>query len=190
MMALSFGTEPPVIFRESFLCYSGVVGSKEEAFLRLKTGVEELQPTADKTICWNWVKGKDRDGYGVLQFDGKQWRAHRLAYYAWRSEIPAGMVVRHACDNPSCIRPNHLILGSVADNNRDRDERGRTSQGTAHYRSKVTAQAAREIRRRYDPGDGSYIPGRKGRAPGNGASLRREFGISRSTMYRVLKGDQ
>ncbi len=93
------------------------------------------------------------------------------------------MIVCHVCDNPSCIRPEHLKLGTAAQNNRERDERGRARK------SRITAKGAQEIRERYDPGDGSYAPGRKGRAPGNGKALRREFEISRSTMYRVLKGD-
>jgi hypothetical protein len=110
-----------------------------------------------------------------------QWRAHRFAYYLCWSPIPNGMVVCHTCDNPSCVRPDHLRLGSTGDNNHERDQRGRGARGETHYRAKLNKAKAAEIRRRYEPGRPKYA--------GNGEDLMAEFGISRSTFYRVIKGE-
>lgn len=86
----------------------------------------KLQKPADPGACWEWSGAKDRDGYGILKVDGKLPRAHRVAYELAKGEVPAGQVVRHTCDNRACCNPSHLILGTIADNNRDRTERKRT----------------------------------------------------------------
>ena len=83
----------------------------------------------ERTACWKWTASRARGGYG--QFftsvkDGREWhRAHRFSYIAYRGNIPEGMVVMHICDNPRCVNPDHLQLGTQADNMRDRDEKGR-----------------------------------------------------------------
>ena len=77
----------------------------------------------DNTVvgCWEWGGSLTDTGYG--KFAGKF--AHRLAYETWVGPIPEGHVVRHKCDNPPCINPDHLETGTYADNNRDTSERGR-----------------------------------------------------------------
>lgn len=80
--------------------------------------------------CWEWSRGKDRDGYG--QCIGCKWyylygksRSHQLVYIAFIGPIPDGMLVCHTCDNRRCCRPSHLWLGTVADNNTDMMVKGR-----------------------------------------------------------------
>jgi hypothetical protein len=75
--------------------------------------------------CWVWTGATDGYGYGLMRFHGKVIRSHRVAYLVHRGPIPAGLVVRHDCDNPPCVNPSHLRLGTRVDNNRDRDKRGR-----------------------------------------------------------------
>lgn len=75
--------------------------------------------------CWEWTANALKSGYGRFKLDGKQMYAHRVAYELMVGLIPPGVKVRHKCDNPPCVNPDHLELGTHADNMRDRDERGR-----------------------------------------------------------------
>ena len=86
--------------------------------------------------CWNWLGAKDKDGYGVFRAF-KESRAHRVSYILWRGEIGASLVC-HACDNPSCVNPVHLFLGSHQDNASDRQSKGRydSIRGEKHYTHK------------------------------------------------------
>ena len=98
--------------------------------------------------CWLWLGGKDRDGYGLLEVDGKGFRAHRLAYEHWHESIGEGLYVLHKCDNPSCVNPNHLWTGTQADNMADMYAKGRQAlrRGENHGRSKLTVEQVCEIR--------------------------------------------
>lgn len=82
--------------------------------------------------CWPWVGARDRDGYGKAWHQGKSYRAHRLAYLLANGSIPAEMVVMHSCDNPPCVNPSHLSVGSVSDNNKDKAAKGRSARGDSH----------------------------------------------------------
>lgn len=75
--------------------------------------------------CWEWTGTRVEFGYGQIIRDGRRLRAHRVAYEIAYGPIPDGLVVRHKCDNPPCVRPDHLELGTRADNNQDRENRGR-----------------------------------------------------------------
>jgi hypothetical protein len=87
----------------------------------------------------------DRGGYVWIRRNGKSHHMHRHLYERLKGSIPEGMVVRHTCDNPSCINLKHLILGTVADNNRDRDSRGRTAKGTRNGAARLTEDEVKEI---------------------------------------------
>jgi hypothetical protein len=84
------------------------------------------------------------------------YRAHRVAWeLTFQKEVPRGKVVRHTCDNPVCVNPQHLELGTQLDNVRDRVERGREGDrsGIKNGRAKVTPDVVREIRRRASIGE-------------------------------------
>lgn len=76
--------------------------------------------------CWVWLGAKDRDGYGRVMVDGRTMGAHRIAYEESHGPVPDGLVVMHSCDNPSCVNPDHLRVGTQAENIQDRDAKGRT----------------------------------------------------------------
>ena len=71
--------------------------------------------------------------YGMISVKGKSWPAHRLSWTLAYGPIPEGMCVCHHCDNPPCVRPDHLFLGTRADNNRDRDQKGRHRPAFSRY---------------------------------------------------------
>ena len=74
--------------------------------------------------CWEWI-GSLVGGYGHFRCGHKVKKAHRLSYENSNGPIPDGLVVMHVCDNRSCVNPAHLKLGSILDNNCDRDNKGR-----------------------------------------------------------------
>jgi hypothetical protein len=75
--------------------------------------------------CWEWTGARNWKGYGVLRVDERNQLAHRIAYQLAYGETPFDLYVLHHCDNPGCVRPDHLFLGTLADNNADMRAKGR-----------------------------------------------------------------
>jgi HNH endonuclease len=98
--------------------------------------------------CWLW-KGSKRDGYGLFQADHGQTNAHRVAWAFMNGPIPKGMLVLHKCDRPACCNPDHLFLGTIQDNMRDRNRKSRHAYGERHSRAILTDRLVREIRKKY-----------------------------------------
>lgn len=86
----------------------------------------------DDNGCWNWQRQKEKGGYGKFRtaFNSKWYKAHREAYRHFYGSIPSGLHVLHKCDNPSCVNPSHLFLGTHLDNILDRVRKGRTRNNT------------------------------------------------------------
>src|SRR5229473_531412 len=82
--------------------------------------------------CWEWIAGKHRFGYGIIRDGGRGSRmrtAHRISWEFHNGSIPAGLWVLHRCDNPQCINPDHLFLGTQFDNMTDAARKGRIRNG-------------------------------------------------------------
>jgi HNH endonuclease len=79
--------------------------------------------------CWEWTASKFRDGYGQIKVNRKNKKAHRIAYELFKGPIPENMLVCHTCDNPGCVRPEHLFLGTALDNSHDMINKGRYNNG-------------------------------------------------------------
>jgi hypothetical protein len=124
--------------------------------------------------CWIWTGTGDAYGYGHFGIaHSRSAKAHRVAYNLYCGEIPDGKVVRHKCDTPACVNPQHLVLGSHADNSRDRSERMRTAVGTQNGKSKLTPELVKAIR------------SHKGSSARQLAFL---MGVNPNTVYAVLSG--
>lgn len=110
-----------------------------------------------KTQCWEWTAGKFQDGYGQFKFNGAAigLKAHRAAWILYKGPIPKGnhlgtMCVCHTCDNPPCVNPKHLFLGTHQDNMDDKVNKGRSMKGVKHNLAKLTESQVLEIRAKYN----------------------------------------
>lgn len=99
--------------------------------------------------CWEWTAQRTPQNYGRFFINYRGTRAHRYSYEIHKGKIPEGMCVCHTCDNPSCVNPDHLWLGTRGDNNKDRTKKGRGIKGETHHQSKLIRQDIREIRLLY-----------------------------------------
>lgn len=81
--------------------------------------------TVEYPNCWIWMAYRNKKGYGRFRVQNKMWLAHRVSWSLSNGEIPKGKQILHKCDNPPCVNPDHLKLGTSVDNMRDRDQRRR-----------------------------------------------------------------
>lgn len=127
--------------------------------------------------CWLWLGSLNVWGYGRLGPQRRERQAHRLSYLTFKGPIPPGLLVLHSCDMACCVNPDHLRLGTVAENNHDAIERKRhrVLSGEQHSLSKLTFDVVTQIRSRKI----EY---------GTVSSLAREFGVSRRNIRFVLEG--
>jgi len=104
--------------------------------------------------CWLWIGACSSTGYGAIAIGRKLWGAHRLSFASFhKTEIPTGVLVRHTCDNRSCVNPDHLLLGTVKDNSHDAIKRGRNSHGTDIWTAKLSPKDIPTIRERLARGE-------------------------------------
>lgn len=106
--------------------------------------------------CWEWTGARDGSGYGNAWYRGNATGAHRVSWILAHGGIPEGMCVLHRCDNPPCVNPAHLFLGTHRDNARDREAKGRRTAprilGERNGVAKVPDDIVRDVVRRWRAG--------------------------------------
>lgn len=143
--------------------------------------------------CWEWQRATNR-GYGIMQYKKARYRAHRFAYECFAGPIPEGLAVCHRCDNPACCNPEHLFLGTQADNISDAATKGRNGmqrhphrshfnvyrhpvkRGDNHHKVTIPDAELSEIFRLHAEGKTGY-------------EIAAAYGVHNSTIYRILRGD-
>lgn len=94
---------------------------------------EKVNRTNNPSECWNWVASKLKHGYGKISVSRSVWKlSHRISWEIAFGEIPDGLFVCHKCDNPSCVNPNHLFVGTAKQNTQDMISKGRIATGERH----------------------------------------------------------
>lgn len=149
---------------------------------REKTIADRFWPKVDQTgKCWVWTGHRNWGGYGRVSIGTGANRslyryAHRVSYELAYGPVPEGQSVLHRCDNPPCVRPEHLFLGTQRDNNDDRDTKNRVQHGSSHVNAKLTEADARRARTLYATGAISQ------------RALADVFGVSHRTISDLLRG--
>lgn len=152
--------------------------------------VEAFWQRVDKSgECWVWTAARQKFGYGILRFEKRGWLAHRVAFLLTNGPITDGLCVLHHCDNPPCCNPAHLFLGTVIDNNKDRDAKGRNranvgktmaryphrrARGERQGSARLTAEAVRDMRDRVAGGELR-------------SDLAKAYGVSWTTVDKAVK---
>lgn len=124
--------------------------------------------------CWEWTSVKDRDGYGRFY----DYRAHRYAAEHLGGMYVKGKVVCHHCDNPGCVNPSHLFVGSQSDNNKDSARKNRSAHGDKNAWAKFTYNEVYLLRKEYNERTRKY---------GFFTEKAKEYGVQPQTIEFLIK---
>lgn len=142
--------------------------------LGLPQALEQYVIPVTECGCWVWMGAVDWDNYGVAWNSAlkRNARAHRLVYEILVGPIPKDLKLLHRCDNPCCVNPDHMFIGTTADNNADMRAKKRHGHGETHGMNKISAEKVAEINA----------------ATGTHQEIADRFGVSKSTVTAVKSG--
>jgi hypothetical protein len=151
-------------------------GYYQRTFTPLKERLLRRITTQTDTGCWIWLGSRQSaQGHGQLAIGGlgkagkRLVAAHRASWMVFRGPIPAGLIVCHHCDNPPCVNPEHLFLGTKADNTRDMVAKGRQKHGPALPQTKHSFETVKAIRN----------------ASGPQSAIAKKFGVSQGYVWQI-----
>ena len=129
--------------------------------------------------CWIWTGSRDSHGYGAIKRFGKTRKAARISYEMANGKFPKDLLVCHRCDNPPCVNPEHLFLGTYKDNSVDAYKKGRlrgiVMKGLQNWRYKLTKEKRQDLKHLYLSGKESQT------------SISKRFGISQQLVSLIVK---
>ena len=139
-----------------------------------KNTIQDFWNQVEKTAtCWLWKGSPGGTGYGWFSINKINWTPHRFSYTHHKGPIPKGQFVCHTCDNPLCVNPDHLWLGTLQDNHRDMMNKGRHGHGqhpgSLNPSAKLTEQQVLEIRA----------------LPGPHWKIAQQYGVSKCTIDEI-----
>jgi hypothetical protein len=149
---------------------------------------EKVMPEPN-TGCWLWMGANDNKRYGQIRANGRKGKllkAHRVSWELHKGSIPPGMNVLHQCDNPPCVSPYHLFLGTLSDNSQDSVNKGRNifqkhpekhPQGESVKQSKLTVEQVKEIIKRHQDGNVTQT------------FLAHEYGVTPANISEIVRGN-
>lgn len=124
--------------------------------------------------CWGWNSVLDRHGYGEFSVGHTKYIASRMAWIVSNGDIPRGLCVLHSCDNPACVNPKHLHLGTKQDNSTEMSIRGRSTTGERSSFARLTWDKVKEIRRKFHNEKMGCV------------KLYKEYGVCRRTIENIV----
>lgn len=150
-------------------------------FLLIERFWKKVQKTEE---CWIWTgatrdsigQNRNRGSYGVIVIQGKVYSAHRVSWEIHNGPIRNQLCVLHRCDQPRCVRPSHLWLGTIDDNNKDKSKKGRAigKRGENCHMAKLTESDVKKIRSLHETGEYSHT------------KLASMFGVCRPTITLII----
>lgn len=160
------------------LCYA-----KERRLGRLDRHALILTPVSIETrikktpTCWLWTGDRTEFGYGVVTSGRgarrKRTQAHRYVYKLLVGPIPSGKIIMHTCDNPPCVNPAHLRVGTIADNQADMQAKKRSPRGLKHWNGRLSDSDVQAIRASKEPQ----------------SVLAKRYGVDQSHISRIRSGE-
>lgn len=160
----------------SQLLHTGAVVFSEDTMGKKPQTIENVLSKLELGAngCFVWTGTKTGEGYGKLTWGSKRRSAHRIIYESLVGPIPKGMFVLHRCDNPACVNPNHLFLGTAQDNSNDMKAKGRQAKGSQAC-SKLCESQVVEILSHKQAGMST-------------PSIAQKYGVTTRTVRKIIRG--
>jgi len=150
------------------------ISKKDKDYMNKETFLQECEVITE-TGCWIWLNYVGTDGYGMITYKNRPIRAHRFSYALFKDKITEGMKVCHKCDIKACVNPEHLFLGTYADNNKDRHFKKRDAIGSKNGLAKLTENQVKTIKSLLKDGK-------------KGVDIARIYGVSPLIISRINTG--